>query len=143
MKIDFISEQKFIVYIYDNLIIDDVSCFKEIFKSISIKLLKNYNYKFTGFYNVVIYNNTNISILEFNNINDDYLLDFDVVVYKNSMLLFEFFDEELFNEKKIFYDNKYYVEYDSICDFFGLLEYGNIIYGNSVNEIISKGILID
>ena len=142
MDINFINENNFTVFIYNNIKIDDASCFKDMLEFISIQLFNRYNYKFEGFYKVIIYNNTNISILEFTNINDNYFLDFDVIVYKNSVILFEFFDEKLYSDKKLFYDNKYYVEYDNICDLFGLLEYGNIIYGNSVNSILNNGILV-
>lgn len=143
MKINFIDENKFIIILFDSIIIDDSLCFKELFKSFSEILFKKYKYVFNGLYSVYIYNNKNISIFKFINTMDDYLLDFDITVYKNSLLLFEFFDYELFDGKKVYFDNKYYIEYGDVCNRFDLFEYGNIIYGDSVNNILNNGILID
>ena len=82
-------------------------------------------------------------MLEFENIDDYGSSDFDITMLLNSILLYEFEDSDMVKGDKIYYRGKFYIEVSTVMDddihFF---EYGNIVYGKQVDEILSHGILV-
>ncbi len=101
-----------------------------------------------GFYKVVVYYNKNIGIfmetfkLEdscyFNN------LDLKVIVNTDSEIYFEVEDYFLIKDcKEIRYLNgKYYVEVDNLTKIIKIIEFGRFIYGQEVNNVLAKSIVI-
>ena len=142
LKVDFIDDEKLVIYYYYEKIIkseEEVKVFFELFDKV---LKKQYNYEFHGFYNVDIYCKDNLLVLIFDHIDDFSRKDFDVTMFVNSVLLYEFEDADFHPGSKIFYKNKYYIELDDVVDDIRLFELGNIIYGDKVEEILNCGKLI-
>ena len=113
--------------------------YKEVFKEINDVLIRKYNIKFNGLYDVYIYKYPGIYVLDFIYVDDYGSRDFNVTVYLNSKVLYEFYDSDLCSGDKIYFDNKFYVGVDRVIDDIGLFEYGNIVYGEYADKIISKG----
>ena len=63
-------------------------------------------------------------------------------MYKNSVLLYEFYDADLVIGDKIFYDGKYYCDFEQLSNLDSIFEYGSIVYGDKVERILNGGILI-
>lgn len=142
MRVDFLDDKNFIIYcIYDGGLKTEEEM-KKFFKMLNSRLKKRYAYEFEGIYDVDIFCKNNVFILVFKNIDDFGEKDFNITMYINSTLLYEFEDFEFFLGKKIFYNDKYYIELDSVVDDIRLFEFGNIIYGNKVEEVLRQGILI-
>lgn len=142
MKIDFIDDEKLVIYYhYEGKIEteEEVKCFFELFDRV---LKRKYDYEFHGFYNVDIYCEDNLLVLIFDHVDDFSRKDFDVTMFLNSVLLYEFEDVEFYHGSKIFYKNKYYIELDQVINDVRLFEFGNIIYGDEVEEILNNGKLI-
>lgn len=143
MKVDFIDEEHFIIYyVCENIPDKTEEELRIFFKMINQKLQKQYHYEFQGFYNVNIYCNDHIFVMEFENLDDFGRADFNITMLLNSVLLFEFDDSDMISGEKIYYNQKYYVELDKMKDDIHLFEYGNIVYGEEVKKILSNGILI-
>lgn len=144
LKIEFISEDKFTIYYISDTVFRTEEEFKILFKMLDQELNDRYQYKFYGFYNVNIYNYDSVYILDFELIDRDvFNKDFDITVYLNSIILYEFDDMDLINGQKIYYDNKFYAEIDKVKDDIRLFEYGKIVYGCLVDKILHNGIIID
>lgn len=141
MKIDF--SDKITIYYYNDKELDNLDNLKYSFKNIEKKLIQKFNYKFKGFYEVSIYKNNKFYIIEMEQLDDLGEPDFDVTMYINSPILFEFYNYDYYKGKKIFYNNKYYVELDNVYDRYDLFEYGNIIYGDCISKIVNNGIIIE
>jgi len=141
LKISFINDLDFIVIYHGDISYkeDEVLAF---FKLIGKKLKTIYNYVFLGSYQVNIYQKDSFLILNFVNISNRGKIDFDVTLFTNSILLYEFYDFDYVKSEKIFYDGKYYVELDKVIEKFDFLEMGNIIYGSEVEIILRNGRLI-
>jgi hypothetical protein len=106
------------------------------------ELKRKYNYEFSGFYNVTIYCYKKVWVLEFNCIDDYGTADFNITMLLNSVLLYEFEDSDMVIGNKIYYQKKFYVEIDSMMDDIHLFEYGKIVYGDKVQEILHRGTII-
>ncbi len=142
MKVDFIEDEHFIIYDFDEQKPQTEEELQVFFKMLNKHLLKQYHYEFHGFYNVTIYCSNHIFIMDFENIDDFGRADFNITMLLNSTLLFEFEDSDIVPGKKIYYDNKYYVELENMQDDIHLFEYGNIIYGDQVKKILNQGMLV-
>lgn len=142
IKIDFYSEDKFIIYYISDQILRTEEEMKTFFKMLNNELNKRYNYEFHGFYDVTIFCNKNLYILEFRNIDDYGRSDFNITMLLNSVLLYEFEDSDLILGEKIYYKGKYYVEIDDMIDSIYLFEYGKIVYGREIDNILNSGVII-
>lgn len=142
LKIDFIDEEHFIIYyLCDNQFRTEEEM-KSFFKLLNYDLKTRFHYEFHGFYNVEIFCCNGLYVLDFENIDDFGNKDFNITMLLNSVLLYEFEDPDIVSGEKIYYKEKYYIEVDDILDSPYLFEYGNIVYGKRVDEILNHGILV-
>lgn len=142
MKADFLDDDHFIVYYLTEEKFRTEDEIKIFFKLLNSDLKKMYNYEFHGFYDVDIFCSDGIYVLEFKNIDDYGRSDFNITMLLNTVLLYEFEDEDIFNGEKIYYRGKFYIELVDMVDDIHLFEYGNVVYGKRVNEILNNGILV-
>ena len=142
MKVDFIDEEHLVIYCFYDEKLRTEEELKVFFKLLNEQLKKRYDYEFHGLYNVEVYCKNNLLVLDFENIDDFIRKDFDITLYVNSILLYEFDDIEFYSGNKIFYNNKYYIELDDIVDDIRLFEFGNIIFGDKVEDILNSSKLI-
>ncbi len=143
LKVEFIDIEHFVIYYFCEEIINTEEELKLLFKYLNKRLKKEYHYEFEGFYNVTIYCQKNLYVMEFENVDDFGRADFNITMLLNSILLYEFEDSDLYKGDKIYYQRRYYIELDQIIDDIRLFEYGNIIYGTKVDQILSQGILVN
>lgn len=143
MKVDFIDDDDFIIYYltHDKFRTEDEM--KIFFKLLNSELKSRYDYEFHGFYDVNIFCCDGLYVLEFKNIDDFGRTDFDITMLLNTVLLYEFEDEDVFKGEKIYYKGKYYVEIVDMIDDIHLFEYGDVIYGKMVEEVLNKGTLVN
>lgn len=143
MKIEFIDDEHFIIYYLsdDNFRTEDEM--KAFFKLLNYDLKHQCHYQFHGFYNVNIFCCQGLYVLEFENIDDFGNSDFNITMLLNSVLLYEFEDSDIVPGEKIYYQGKFYVEAVDVINSISLFEYGTIIYGKKVDEILNKGILVN
>lgn len=142
MKIDFIDDDNLIVYYISDESFDNEKYIQLFIKMLDKKLRKQYDYDFRGYYNVDIYRSGNTNILEFERESDYGKADFDITVYLNSTILFEFEDEDYYKGNKLFFNNKYYVSSDMVDERIDLFEFGDIIYGKDALHIVDCGVPI-
>ncbi len=142
MKVEFLDEDVFNIYYISSDIIQTELEMKILFRLLDNYLKDKYDYVFHGYYNVTVYAQDNILVLEFENIDDFGRKDFDITMYKNSVLLYEFYDADLVSVDKIFYDGKYYCDFEQLSNLDSIFEYGSIVYGDKVERILNGGILI-
>ena len=142
IKIVFNDEDSFYVYYITDKIFEKEDDFKKLFKYINDILIKKYDYEFDGFYDVVIYFQKGIYVLDFEFVDGYGDKDFNVMMYLNSDILYEFEDSEILDCQKIYYKEKYYTEVENVLDDIKLFEYGSIIFGKEVEEVLNNGILI-
>ena len=140
------ENEKIVLYLYNyffksTLKNDIVSDIKQIF----IKLIKYYNYKLGGVYNVLVYENLKYgTILEIEKkdellFNPD-LIDIKVKIYKDTNFYFKTNDYFILEEyKNIYYDNNnYYINILDIDNLNKVLEFGEIIYSLAPNFLDEK-----
>lgn len=142
MKVDFLDSNRFVIYYFYHEIVNVEEELKVLFKNLNEQLKKRYHYEFRGYYNVTIYSSGEFMIMEFENIDCFGRADFNITMLLNSVFLYEFEDPDLYKINKIYYQNKYFIEFEDVCDSIYLFEYGNIIYGKQVEEVLKKGILV-
>lgn len=142
LKVDFIDEEHFTIYYLCDNFFKTEGDLKILFKMMNQQLKKQYDYEFRGFYNVIIYCNDNVSVMEFENIDDFGTTDFNITLLLNSILLYEFEDSDIIFGEKIYHDYKYYVELEKMNTDIHLFEYGNIVYGEKVESVLNEGILV-
>lgn len=142
MKVDFIDDDHFIIYYLSKECFKTEEELKSFFKLLNHELKHQYRYEFHGFYNVNIFLCKGLYVLEFENIDDFGSADFNITMLLNSVLLYEFEDSDMFSGEKIYCNGKFYLEVMDVIDDIHLFEYGNIIYGKRVEEILSEGILV-
>ena len=142
MQIFFINEFDFtVIYTRDDIQFDEDGILS-FFKLIGEKLRKIYHYVFSGSYQVNIYQKNTFLILDFLNVSSYGKIDFDVTLFTNSVLLYEFYDFDYVLTEKIFYDGNYYVELEMVSDKLDFLEMGRIVYGKEVESVLEKGKLL-
>lgn len=142
LKIEFNDLDCFTVFYITDDIFSTEDEYKVLFKYLNDVLYKRYNYSLHGFYDVTIYFYKGIYVLDFELIDDYGRKDFNVTLFLNSDMLYEFEDISLIDKEKIYYDNKFYVELDNMLSDIRLYEYGKIVYGKDVDKILNEGILI-
>ena len=143
LRVKFLNDNDFIIYcIYDEGLKTEEEM-RIFFKMLNKNLKRKYDYEFDGIYDVDIFKKNNILVLIFKYIDDFGDKDFNITMYVNSTMLYEFEEVDFYSGKKILYDNKYYIELESVMDDIRLFEFGNIICGDKVEEVLRQGILID
>lgn len=142
LKIEFNDLDCFTAFYITDDIFSTEAEYKVLFKYLNDVLYKRYNYSLHGFYDVTIYFYKGIYVLDFELIDDYGRKDFNVTLFLNSNMLYEFEDISLIDKEKIYYDNKFYVELDNMLSDIRLYEYGKIVYGKDVDKILNEGILI-
>lgn len=142
IKVEFKDEESFTIFYITDEVFETEEEFKLFFKYLDNILKNRYNYELNGFYDVFIYFSDNLYILDFIYIDDFGNKDFNVTMYLNTTILYEFYDSDLISCKKIYYNNKYYTEIANMINDIRLFEYGNIIYGKEAEKIINRGLLI-
>ncbi len=143
LKIEFIEDQKFIIYYDSEEKLQSEEELKIFFKRLNTILQKKYSYELRGFYNVTIYCEDPIYVMIFENIDDFGRADFNITMLLNSVLLFEFEEEDMILGTKIYYQEKYYVELEQVKENPYLFEYGTVIFGDKVEEILARGVLME
>lgn len=143
MKVNFIDDDHFIVYYlsFNNLKTEEE--IKTFFILLNYDLKKQCNYSFHGLYNVEILCFDDFYILDFDLVDDFGTTDFDITVLLNTVALYEFYDSDLIDDDKIYYNGKYYVEIDKMVHDIHFFEYGNVIYGKDAEVILNNGILVN
>ena len=141
-KVVFTNDDSFIIYYITENVYHDEEEYKILFKYISDELYKRYNYFLNKFYDVNVYEDKGVYILEFNFVDDYGRKDFNVTLFLNSTLLYQFEDIDFISGNKIYYNGYFYVEITNMLDDIRLFEYGNIIYGKDFDKIFNKGLLI-
>lgn len=139
MKVDFIDDDNFIIYYTSYKDLRGEEELKNLFKMLNNRLKKLYNYEFHGYYNVLIYVCKNIYVMCFENIDDFGRADFNITMLFNSSLLYELDDLDLAKGNMLYYDGKFYIDLEDVFDDIYLFERGNIIYGDLVESILSRG----
>ncbi len=149
MKVQILDNEKIVLYLYNYFFKSEekLEITKEI-KKIFIKLIKYYNLKIGGVYNVLVYDNKNYgTILEIEKtsellFNPD-LIDIKVKIFKDNDFYLktkDYFEIAQFNN--IYYDgNYYYLDISKVSNIIFLIEFGSIEY-NISNSKIEKMILI-
>lgn len=141
-KIEFTDLDCFTIYYISKNNLETEDEYKILFKYINDILYRRYNYSLHGLYDVTIYCYEGIYVLIFELIDDYGRRDFNVTLFLNSNMLYEFDDFNLINKEKIYLNNKFYVELDNMIDDIRLFEYGRIVYGKEVDFVLNKGVLI-
>lgn len=142
LKVSFFDEDHFIVQLESSIDATSKQNILLLLKMICIHLKKAYHCKIKGYYEVVIYRNQGYYVCCFEKEDDGSQIDFNITLYLNSVLLYEFDDDEYFLGPKIIYQNKYYVELEEVINRIDYLEYGRVVYGKEVDSILEKGILL-
>lgn len=142
MKVDFIDDDHLVVYYFYDEKLRTEEEMRIFFKVLDKMLIKKYDYEFRGTYDVNVYCKENLLVLDFKNVDDFGRKDFDITMFLNSVLLFEFEDFDFYSGNKVYYNDRYYIELDDVIDDIRLFEFGNIIYGDKVDEVLDNGKLI-
>lgn len=142
MKVDFINDEHFIIYYLSSDKFRTEEDMKSFFKLLNYDLKHQYHYEFHGFYNVTIFCCEGIYVLDFESIDDYGSADFNITMLLNSVLLYEFDDSDIIAGEKIYYRGKFYVEAIDMVDDVHFFEYGNLVFGKRVEEILNHGILV-
>ena len=142
MKVNFIDDNHLIIYYLSSDKFRTEEEMKAFFKLLNYDLKRLYHYEFHGFYNVNIFCCEGLYILEFDNIDDYGRADFNITMLLNAVILYEFDDSDIVSGEKIYYQKKFYVEAIDMMDDIHTFEYGNLIYGTKVEEILNNGILV-
>lgn len=142
IKIEFKDEDTFTIYYISENLFKTEEEFKNFFKLLNHELYTRYDYEFHGYYDVTIYHNSDIYVLDFNFVDDFGRCDFNITMLLNSTILYEFLDNDLVSSQKIYYKEKYYIEIYNIISDIRLFEYGRVVYGDEVDKILNSGILV-
>ena len=81
-------------------------------------------------------------ILDFENVDDYGSGDFNITMLLNSTILYQFPDSDMVSGEKIYYHGNFYTEIENVIDDIHFFEYGKVIFGEQVNDILNHGILV-
>lgn len=151
MKIEMITKDSYKIFV-DKLYIKDVNLeekeaiilsVKEIIQKLKSKL------QLRGFYKVKVFPNKSvglfIEIIQLEDLEFSNNLDLRVVVYFNEKIFFETEDYFLIQKYHniMFLDDKFYCLIDdSFDDMLEIVEFGRLIYGNEVINLLNKGTVL-
>lgn len=142
MKVDFVNDEHFIIYYLSNDKIRTEEEMKKFFKLLNYDLKHQYHYEFRGFYNVTIFCCDGFYVLDFESIDDYGSADFNITMLLNSVILYEFIDSDIIVGEKVYYQGKFYIEAVNMLEDIHLFEYGNLVYGERVEEVLNNGVLV-
>ena len=142
------SVDKITIFIYKNEVIDDIN---DYMKKLILKLKKKYHLDIFGFYKVNIYKNNKIGMIIDLLKEDDIdfftdLVDLKIKVYDDSNMYLRF-NDYFFREKKKVYviNNNFYMNIDKLSnkDFFSMIEFCSVIYGDELEKLKEKLIVYE
>ena len=142
LKVEFVDDDYFTIYYITNDRYETEDEYRILFQYFNTELTKRYNYSLEGLYEVTIYVNKGVYILVFERLDYYERRDFDVTILLNSLMLYQFEDIDLVPDDKVYYEGYFYTEIDNVVGDIRLFEYGNIIYGKKVDEVLSRGLLL-
>jgi len=138
-------------YLMGDLCIEDTELIEKYFRKIIIILMKQYDIKLMGEYNVSVYVNTIYGIiLELEKTNEDdhfidSIIDMKILFNINSAFLYKVDNYDYLSDlgdsiDKYYYNQKFYCNIKEIDDnkFLKLLEYSNVIYGEGAKRILKE-----
>lgn len=137
------KDGKTTVYTFDSVNTNNIN---DYMKKLLLKLKKKYGMKFTGFYQINIYQNNLIGLIIdiIKDDDEDYfydLVDLKIKVYEDSNIYLKF-NDYFFNAKKELkiLNNNYYILTNNIdkSDFMSMIEFGELIYGKEAEMIKEK-----
>lgn len=141
MKIEYVSDDEFIIYLNKFYYTFDKSTIESILTKILKRIKKMYNIELFSTFNVECYINNNYGvILKINREYDPFNLyskktNLNVKFYEDILFLYEI-DNYFIEGKKYIYKNKIYIDTDNIDD---ILEHINsIIYGDMALRILNS-----
>lgn len=151
-----IDNNKYIIFLNNNetkkICYDDDTKLEDYFKKLFLKLSQKYDIELTGYYDVIIYKDSNYgAVIEFSNDDIDYYsyfnqVDVKIIMSKRDLFLYEinynFIDDKILKKCECYkFLDKLYLKINSIDreNYFKLLELSNIIYGSKVDEILKYG----
>lgn len=141
MKIEYVSNDEFIIYLNKLYYTFDKSTIESILTKILKRLKKIYNIEVFSTFNVECYVNNNYGvILKINREYDPFNLyskktNLNVKFNDNSVFLYEI-DNYFIDGKKYIYKNKIYIDTDNVDD---ILEHiNNIVYGDKALRIMNS-----
>lgn len=156
MKVHFFDVNNMVIYLNDfhtkELDITNKKVLEPYFKLLFLKLYQIYQIEMHGYFNIVIYHDTNYgAIIELRKEDSDYYeyydssIDMKIIIDKESLFLYEIedifeIDEQLLKDSQVYhYNNKFYLKLLEKIDHISLgqlLEYAKIVYKNTHNIII-------
>ena len=90
VKIEFNDEDSFTIYYITSDVFETEDDYKVLFRYLDKELERKYKYIMHGYYDVYIYTNNGIYVIDFDYIDDYGKKDFNVVIFLNSKILYEF-----------------------------------------------------
>ena len=142
LKVDFIDNEHFTIYYLTSHKFQTEVEMKNFFKLLNHELKHQIDYEFHGFYNVDIFWQRGLYILDFENVVDYGSGDFNITMLLNSTILYQFPDSDMVSGEKIYYHGNFYTEIENVIDDIHFFEYGKVIFGEQVNDILNHGILV-
>lgn len=141
MKIEYVSDDEFIIYLNKLYYVFDKSTIENILIKILKRLKKMYNIEVFSTFNVDCYINNNYGvILKINREYDPFNLyskktNLNIKFYDNSIFLYEI-DNYFMEGKKYIYKNKIYIDTNNVDN---ILEHINdIVYGDMALRILNS-----
>ena len=155
MRIEYIENSSFKLYIYDDKKIINLNKIKDkpeiFFKNIFLILKNKYHLKLSGLYKIDLYICDDYGIVvelkhEEDEFYDDYIegVDLKIKINEESKSLFELDDvlitKDMKNTQIFLYKNKYYLMFltsPTKKELFNIIEHSKIVYGKVTKKIIS------
>ena len=142
LKVEFLDQDILNVEMMSQIDIENRNNLGLILKEIGIYLNRKYHYLLDGIYDVECYQCGKYFIFEMEWESDYPTIDFNITFHPNSRMLLEFMDSEYFFRKKYYYQGNYYMELPRVLDKTYCFEFGKVIYGEAVDEVLKNGVMI-
>lgn len=142
MKVEFLENDTIIIHIIRDIDISNRNNLGVLLKEIGVYLKRKYHYLYSGLYNVSVYQYLDYFVFEIHKISNSSSIDFNISFHPNSLMLFEFLDEDYILGKKYYLDGKYYVDFKIVSSCFDNIEFGKVIYKEEVENIMRKAIIV-
>lgn len=148
MKVEMLNDEDIDVFVnkfyFDDFSIKDKDDLLITIRDIILKIDNRYHLNLSGFYKIKAYVNQKIgAFLNMIKIDDNEFtneVDFRIIIYKNEKFLLETDEYDLCKEATKWYHNgKFYIDVDEIDDCIFYLDMVNVIYGEGVKNVISRG----
>jgi len=152
MRLEILGTDNYLLFINsDKLFSVDFDSKEEIIglvKEFIIKIQDLYCLNMNGFYKIRVFPNKVIGLfMEIEKMDDieyEKNIDLRIIVYLNEKfyLKVDDFDFVPYNISSIYYMDHYYMNMNDIEEILSLIEYGEIVYGSSLEDMLQKGIKI-